>query len=129
MPVILDRWSGVAVLCARWSSRRTCGSSAAKAGDRVQFIAVDLPTARRSGDARDQESATLTPDQQDWQATAPASPIVLDTGAGDQRLVARLSGDTHLLLEVGAPNWTSSRASGRTPSCRQPCRISMASST
>ena len=74
-----------------------------KAGDRVQFIAVDLPTARRSADARDQESATLTPDQQDWQATAPASPIVLDTGAGDQRLVARLSGDTHLLLEVGAP--------------------------
>ena len=74
-----------------------------KAGDRVQFIAVDLPTARRPADARDQESATLTPDQQDWQATAPASPIVLDTGAGDQRLVARLSGDTHLLLEVGAP--------------------------
>ena len=74
-----------------------------KAGDRVQFIAVDLPTARRLADARDQESATLTPDQQDWQATAPASPIVLDTGAGDQRLVARLSGDTHLLLEVGAP--------------------------
>ena len=74
-----------------------------KAGDGVQFIAVDLPTARRLADARDQESATLTPDQQDWQATAPASPIVLDTGAGDQRLVARLSGDTHLLLEVGAP--------------------------
>ncbi|WP_041977647.1 carboxyltransferase domain-containing protein, partial [Ectopseudomonas mendocina] len=32
-----------------------------------------------------------------------ASPIVLDLGEGDTRLVARLSGDTHLLLEIGAP--------------------------
>lgn len=31
------------------------------------------------------------------------SPIVLDIGADDTRLVARLSGDTHLLLEIGAP--------------------------
>ncbi|MBO9932835.1 carboxyltransferase domain-containing protein, partial [Xanthomonas phaseoli pv. dieffenbachiae] len=30
------------------------------------------------------------------------SPVVLDTGEEDKRLVARLSGDTHLLLEVGA---------------------------
>ena len=102
----------------------------AQAGDRVQFIAVDLPTARRLADARDQESATLTPDQQDWQATAPASPIVLDTGAGDQRLVARLSGDTHLLLEVGAPELdlvTRFRAHALMQACRR--RISMASST
>jgi urea carboxylase len=32
-----------------------------------------------------------------------ASPIVLDIGENDTRLVARLSGDTHLLLEIGAP--------------------------
>ncbi len=31
------------------------------------------------------------------------SPIVLDLGQADTRLVARLSGDTHLLLEIGAP--------------------------
>ncbi|WP_166358555.1 urea carboxylase [Pseudomonas akapageensis] len=30
------------------------------------------------------------------------SPIVLDIGQNDTRLVARLSGDTHLLLEIGA---------------------------
>jgi urea carboxylase len=29
--------------------------------------------------------------------------VVLDLGQGDTRLVARLSGDTHLLLEIGAP--------------------------
>lgn len=31
------------------------------------------------------------------------SPIVLDLGHADTRLVARLSGDTHLLLEIGQP--------------------------
>jgi urea carboxylase len=31
------------------------------------------------------------------------SPIVLDLGQADTRLVARLSGDTHLLLEIGQP--------------------------
>ncbi|EPN11340.1 5-oxoprolinase/urea amidolyase family protein [Pseudomonas syringae] len=31
------------------------------------------------------------------------SPIILDIGKDDKRLVARLSGDTHLLLEIGAP--------------------------
>ena len=33
----------------------------------------------------------------------PASPVVLDIGQEDTRLVARLAGDTHLLLEIGAP--------------------------
>ncbi|HEY0915847.1 MAG TPA: carboxyltransferase domain-containing protein, partial [Solimonas sp.] len=31
------------------------------------------------------------------------SPVVLDLGHADTRLVARLSGDTHLLLEIGQP--------------------------
>jgi len=31
------------------------------------------------------------------------SPVVLELGQDDTRLVARLSGDTHLLLEIGAP--------------------------
>ena len=52
-----------------------------KAGDRVQFVAVDL---------------------QGRPTSALASPIVLDLGQADTRLVARLAGDTHLLLEIGA---------------------------
>lgn len=31
------------------------------------------------------------------------SPVVLELGQGDVRLVARVSGDTHLLLEIGEP--------------------------
>ena len=30
-------------------------------------------------------------------------PVILDIGSQDKRLVARLSGDTHLLLEIGQP--------------------------
>jgi urea carboxylase len=37
------------------------------------------------------------------QADFLASPVVLDIGEDTTRLVARLSGDTHLLLEIGAP--------------------------
>ncbi|MFV3369597.1 5-oxoprolinase/urea amidolyase family protein [Pseudomonas sp. NY15435] len=36
-------------------------------------------------------------------STALTSPIVLDLGQDDTRLVARLAGDTHLLLEIGQP--------------------------
>ncbi|WPP00865.1 5-oxoprolinase/urea amidolyase family protein [Pseudomonas sp. HR96] len=52
-----------------------------KAGDRVQFVAVDL---------------------QGMPCTSLHSPIVLTLGCDDKRLVARLAGDTHLLLEIGA---------------------------
>ncbi|WP_250517556.1 urea carboxylase [Caballeronia sp. INDeC2] len=58
-----------------------------KAGDKVRFVPVDIATART-------DPARQMPLQ---------SPIVLDTGEGDERLVARLSGDTHLLLEIGPP--------------------------
>jgi urea carboxylase len=74
-----------------------------KAGDRVRFVPVDLATARRLADARGAEADTLAPAPVEWQPTPPASPVVLDLGAADQRLVARLSGDTHLLLEIGPP--------------------------
>lgn len=74
-----------------------------KAGDRVRFVAVDIGTARRLADARNRETASLEPATVEWQAVEIASPVVLDLGADDKRLVARLSGDTHLLLEVGAP--------------------------
>lgn len=74
-----------------------------KAGDRVRFVPVDVPTARRLADARRDETAALAPVAVPWQRAPLASPVVLDTGHGGQRLVARLSGDTHLLLEIGPP--------------------------
>ncbi|CAL8477706.1 urea carboxylase [Caballeronia sp. S22] len=58
-----------------------------KAGDKVRFVPVDIATARTDPVPQ----ATLQ------------SPIVLDIGEDDERLVARLSGDTHLLLELGPP--------------------------
>ncbi|MDR5745200.1 urea carboxylase [Caballeronia sp. LZ029] len=58
-----------------------------KAGDKVRFVPVDIATAR----------ADPVPQ------TTLQSPIVLDIGEDDERLVARLSGDTHLLLELGPP--------------------------
>ncbi len=74
-----------------------------KAGDKVRFVPVDIPTARRLALAYAQEVQALAPAPVAWQPSPPASPVVLDLGANDKRLVARLSGDTHLLLEIGAP--------------------------
>jgi len=97
-----------------------------KAGDKVRFIPVDVATARelakaltvecseldrRSELAREPANAGAEPFASKLAPTATvstaasflASPIILDLGADDTRLVARLSGDTHLLLEIGAP--------------------------
>ena len=74
-----------------------------KAGDRVSFVPVDVATARALALARQREHETLSPTAVTWQAVPPLSPIILDIGSSDRRLVARLSGDTHLLLEIGAP--------------------------
>ncbi len=77
-----------------------------KAGDKVRFVAVSIAQARelartllcRSELAREHPSAEFA------SKLAPTgSPVVLDLGESDKRLVARLSGDTHLLLEIGAP--------------------------
>ena len=87
-----------------------------KAGDKVRFHAVSIETARmlfcRSALAREDHGSAAR-DATDVSASSRASallqgatltsPIVLDIGADDTRLVARLSGDTHLLLEIGAP--------------------------
>ncbi|MDF9905645.1 UNVERIFIED_ORG: urea carboxylase [Pseudomonas reinekei] len=85
-----------------------------KAGDKVQFIPVDIKTARdlarkwdtcgswlASDEARSDTASTSSLASQLLQGVV--SPVVLDIGQGDTRLVARLSGDTHLLLEIGAP--------------------------
>lgn len=77
-----------------------------KAGDKVRFVAVSIVEARelakmllsRSELAREQPRVDFA------SKLAPTgSPVVLDLGQADKRLVARLSGDTHLLLEIGAP--------------------------
>ncbi len=74
-----------------------------KAGDKVRFVPVDVLTARQLAKAADAECASLAPAAVVATPVALQSPIVLDIGEADSRLVARLSGDTHLLLEIGAP--------------------------
>jgi urea carboxylase len=101
-----------------------------KAGDRLRFVEVGYEAARNLATQRSNEIAavkSLLPpgeggaqrrmreDARIREHPHPAlsrhplpegegknrSPILLDTGSGSARLVARLSGDTHLLLEFG----------------------------
>lgn len=92
-----------------------------KAGDKVRFVPVDVATARALAKALNDEVALvpLPGEERECMDLAPArlrgaglgegfvatlaSPIILDLGQDDTRLVARLSGDTHLLLEIGQP--------------------------
>ncbi|WP_103311039.1 MULTISPECIES: urea carboxylase [unclassified Pseudomonas] len=89
-----------------------------KAGDKVRFVPVDISTARSlalkwapcgSELARDSgQSVTSMLDVPPLSRASSlpqriVSPVVLDIGQDDTRLVARLAGDTHLLLEIGAP--------------------------
>jgi urea carboxylase len=99
-----------------------------KAGDKVRFYPVSVEAARqafRGGEFGQEMSGTsdeyvatrpessrassllqgaaLTSPVVFQQGGALISPVVLDIGKDDTRLVARLSGDTHLLLEIGAP--------------------------
>ncbi|GAB7528278.1 urea carboxylase [Pseudomonas sp. 3A(2025)] len=68
-----------------------------KAGDKVRFVATNLLRARQLATAPLlSEQAVEVPEP------ARSSPIVLDLGRDDTRLVARVAGDTHLLLEIGA---------------------------
>lgn len=87
-----------------------------KAGDKVRFEPVDIATARELAQAGNHECTTLrgsefirdTGVHEIADESAPrgaaelSSPVVLDLGQDATRLVARLSGDTHLLLEIGA---------------------------
>ena len=75
-----------------------------KAGDKIRFEPVDLKTARDLALKWDQTWEPGLPATQATQShCAIESPVVLDIGQADTRLVARLAGDTHLLLEIGAP--------------------------
>ena len=72
------------------SEPRSCGSELAHEEGRTVTAALGSDTGLSLASSLPQ-GVTLT------------SPIVLDIGLGDKRLVARVSGDTHLLLEIGAP--------------------------
>ncbi|WP_313512721.1 urea carboxylase [Pseudomonas sp.] len=74
-----------------------------KAGDRLSFVPVNIETARELAKARQAEVAGLEAVAVDWQPIPLEPPVILDIGSQDKRLVARLSGDTHLLLEIGQP--------------------------
>ena len=76
-----------------------------KAGDKVRFVPVQIDAARQAAAARLHELETLEIQREPDYAPCESltSPIVLDTGTDAARLVARLSGDTHLLLEIGPP--------------------------
>ena len=72
-----------------------------KAGDKVRFVPVDMATARLLAQGRAQELASLMPVSINWHPEPLTTPVVMETGEADKRMVARLSGDTHLLLEIG----------------------------
>lgn len=67
----------------------------------MRFVAVDVPTARRLAAGRRAELATLQAQDVARQPVPLTSPVVMTCGDADKRSVARLSGDTHLLLEAG----------------------------
>ena len=74
-----------------------------KAGDKIRFVPVSLATARQLAQSQKGEIETLQAITNEWQPAALNSPIVMNCGEGDKRLIARVSGDTHLLLEAGEP--------------------------
>ncbi|MGY2375021.1 urea carboxylase [Pseudomonas sp. SDO524_S393] len=89
-----------------------------KAGDKIRFEPVDLKTARDLALEWDQRREPGLPAMQATRSHSHTEvmpsrasplpqlnefPVVLDIGEDSTRLVARLAGDTHLLLEVGAP--------------------------
>ncbi|MBD8199902.1 urea carboxylase [Pseudomonas viridiflava] len=84
-----------------------------KAGDKVRFHPVTVEACHASSQASSLPQETVPPRGSGLVResnpghtsliTQLHSPIILDIGQDDKRLVARLSGDTHLLLEIGAP--------------------------
>ncbi|MEZ2353388.1 urea carboxylase [Caballeronia sp. RCC_10] len=74
-----------------------------KAGDKVRFVPVEIDEAREAARRRRREIDSLEIERGEVteRRAALTSPIVLDSGSGRERLVARVSGDTHLLLEIG----------------------------
>jgi urea carboxylase len=59
-----------------------------KAGDKVRFVPVDITTARQLAQAQEAQINSLHPQDVVWQPAELASPIVLEQGHADKRLVA-----------------------------------------
>ncbi|HXZ09081.1 MAG TPA: 5-oxoprolinase/urea amidolyase family protein, partial [Paraburkholderia sp.] len=74
-----------------------------KAGDKIRFVPVNIDEAREAARLRLHELQALEFSHQPAfvEASPLVSPVVLDIGTERERLVARVSGDTHLLLEIG----------------------------
>ncbi|EPN24985.1 urea amidolyase [Pseudomonas syringae pv. actinidiae ICMP 19099] len=68
-------------------------------GDASLVREGSLPDTENASDVPPHSRASSLP----YKVASLPSPIILDIGKDDKRLVARLSGDTHLLLEIGAP--------------------------
>ncbi|MCF5713335.1 urea carboxylase [Pseudomonas tremae] len=74
-----------------------------KAGDKVRFFPVSVEAYHAAVNSTlPQGPVNICGSELAREGELP-SPIILDIGHDDKRLVARLSGDTHLLLEIGAP--------------------------
>ncbi|WP_024691491.1 urea carboxylase [Pseudomonas tremae] len=74
-----------------------------KAGDKVRFYPVSVEACHAAVNSTlPQGPVNICGSELAREGELP-SPITLDIGHDDKRLVARLSGDTHLLLEIGAP--------------------------
>ncbi|MCQ2988798.1 urea carboxylase [Pseudomonas tremae] len=74
-----------------------------KAGDKVRFYPVSVEACHAAVNSTlPQGPVNICGSELAREGELP-SPIILDIGQDDKRLVARLSGDTHLLLEIGAP--------------------------
>ncbi|MCF5743501.1 urea carboxylase [Pseudomonas tremae] len=74
-----------------------------KAGDKVRFFPVSVEACHAAVNSTlPQGPVNICGSELAREGELP-SPIILDIGHDDKRLVARLSGDTHLLLEIGAP--------------------------
>ncbi|WP_029615427.1 urea carboxylase [Pseudomonas putida] len=73
-----------------------------KAGDKVRFVPTDVARARALATSPLLGEVPVR-STSDVKMSELVSPIVMDLGEGEMRLVARLAGDTHLLLEIGEP--------------------------
>jgi urea carboxylase len=76
-----------------------CGSGFSRDAGGTEIADKSAPTDATV--ARMQSGEIAAPESRI--ASGLQTPIVLDLGQDDTRLVARLSGDTHLLLEIGQP--------------------------
>lgn len=74
-----------------------CGSEFTREAGRTAIADKSAPTETVARMQSGEQTTTAS-----RIASGLQSPIVLDIGEADKRLVARLSGDTHLLLEIGA---------------------------